>query len=84
MTPHLVEGGSEAEQMLRAHTTKTLVLPEGTILVEAEGDMRGWGLNLTTLPRETLYQLQDGVTAELRTREGHALQVLSEQKLNLE
>jgi len=43
MTPHLAEGASEAEQMLRARTMNTLVLPEGAVLVEAEGDMRGWG-----------------------------------------
>lgn len=70
--------------MLRARTTNTFVLPEGTILAAAEGDMRGWGLNLVALPKETLYQLQDGVTVELCAREGRALQVLSEQKLNLE
>jgi len=56
----------------------TLLLPEGAVLTEAAGDMRGYGLNFTTLPRETLYMLQDGVTAELHTRDKCALQVLSE------
>lgn len=83
MTPHLAEDASKAEQMLRAHTMNTLLLPEGVVLAETKGDMRGWGLNLATLPRETLYQLQDRVTAKLRTREGRALQALSERKLNL-
>lgn len=46
--------------------------------------MKGWGLNLVAFPRETLYQLQDGITGKLRSREGHALQVLSEKNINLE
>lgn len=62
----------------------TLVLPEGAVLAEAEGDMRSWGFNLAALLREALYQLQDGVSLELRAREGRTLQVLSEHKLNLE
>lgn len=62
----------------------TLVLPTGTILAKAEGDMRSWGLNLASLPQETLYQLQDGVTAEFRAREGYTLQVLMEKKGNPE
>jgi hypothetical protein len=39
---------------------------------------------MAALPRETLYVLQDGITAELRARESRALQVLSEQKINME
>lgn len=35
-------------------------------------------LNMVALPQETLYVLQDRVIAELRAREGHALQVMSE------
>lgn len=64
-----------------------VVLPEGAILASTEGDgatMKGWGLNFSAIPRETLYQLQDGVTIELSTREGRALQVLMEKKGNLE
>lgn len=57
ITPHVVEGASEAEPILHARTTNTLVLPEGTIVAVADDDMRGWGLTLATLPRETLYQL---------------------------
>lgn len=73
MTSHLAEGAFEAKQILCAHTTKTSVLTEGVVLVEAEGNMKDWGLNLAALLRETLYQLQDGVTAELCVREGRAL-----------
>lgn len=47
MTLHLVEGASEAEHMFHTHTMNTLVLPNDAILAEVEGDMRGWGLNLT-------------------------------------
>jgi len=60
------------------------VLPEEAILAEAEGDIRGWGLNLAALPRETIHQLQGGVIAKIRAREGHTLQILSEQKAKLE
>jgi len=40
--------------------------------------LKGLGLNLATLPRETLYLLQDGITIELWARESHVIQVLSE------
>jgi len=33
---------------------------------------------------ETLYVLQDGITAELQARESCALQMLSKQKINME
>ena len=46
--------------------------------------MKSLGLNLTTLPQETLYQLQDGITIKMRTRESRMIQVLSEQKINIE
>lgn len=84
MTPHLAERASEAEKMLCVCITNTLVLPKGIVLVEAKLDMRGCGLNFSALPKETLYQLQDGVTAKLCSQEGHTLQVLSKLKLNLE
>lgn len=75
--------------MLCARTTNTFVLPEGALSITNEvgraemSTMKGLGLNLAALPRETLYQLQVGVT-ELHAREGHALQVMSEQKINME
>ncbi len=46
--------------------------------------LKGLNINLTTLPRDTLYVLQDGITAELRTRESRAVQVLNEKKINME
>jgi len=70
--------------MVRASTMYTLVLTTIAVVVETEGDMRGWGLNLAALPRETLYQLQDGVTAELCARESCALQMLMDHGTNLE
>jgi len=57
MILNLTEGISAAEQMVRANTMNTLVLLAGTVVAEAKGDMRGWGLNVATLPREILYQL---------------------------
>ena len=46
--------------------------------------MKCIGLNLVSLPRDTLYQLQDGITVELCARESHTIQFLSEQKINIE
>ena len=63
MAPHFAAGTSEAKMMLRAGTTITFVLPEGTVLAATEGDgattsqMKGWGLILAALPKEILYQL---------------------------
>lgn len=54
--------------MVHTNTMNTLVFPAGTVLVELEGNVRSWGLNLATLHRETSYQLQDGVTTELHAR----------------
>jgi len=79
IAPHVAAGTSKAKLMLRTRTKNTFPLLEGAVLAAAEGDgatasqMKGWGFNLAAFPRETLYQLQDGVTAELHTREGHAL-----------
>lgn len=53
----LMEGITATEQMVCTSTMNMLVLPAGAIIVEVEGGMRGWGLNLAALPRETLYQL---------------------------
>lgn len=70
--------------MVRTNTMNTLVLPTGAVLVEVEGDLRSWGLNLAALPRETLHQLQDGVTIEVHAQEGYALQTMIEHKENME
>jgi len=46
--------------------------------------LKGLGLNLVALLCETLYGFQDGITVELRARESQAIQILSEQKINME
>ena len=56
MLPNLVYDTAAAKKMVRSHMMNTLVLLAGAVLTEAEGDMRSWELNLTALPRETLYQ----------------------------
>lgn len=66
------------------------MFPEGTLAVESKVDraamssMKGIDLNLVALLFETLYQLKDGVIAELRTREGHVIQVLHKKKINMD
>jgi len=67
-----------------------LILPEG-MLVAVSGDervlmssMKGVGLNLDALSHETLYQLQDGIIAELRAWEDRLIQVLHEQRINMD
>lgn len=68
----------------------TIVLPKGVLTAKNKeyksmvGRIKGLGLNLATLPRDTLYQLQDGATVELCAREGRAVQMLSEQRINIE
>jgi len=67
----------------------TIVLPEGALLVKKEDDratmskIKGLGLNLAALLRDTLYKLQDGIIAELRAKEGHTIKVMSEPKINI-
>jgi len=56
--------------MVHTDIVNTLVLLVGAVLAEVEGDVQSWGLNLVTLPRETLCQIQDNVTTELQSREG--------------
>ena len=90
LSTSLAVGIVVAEEMLCAHMTNTIVLPEGALVTENEANrptvnaLKGVGINMVALPQETLYVLHDGVTAELRAREGHALQALSKQKINME
>lgn len=90
LSSSLAVGSTTVEQMLRAQMTNTIVLSEGALVPSNEADrpsvsaLKGLGLNLAALPCETLYVFQDGITVELRARESHALQVLSEQKINME
>lgn len=68
----------------------TIVFPKGALVSSNTMDhmslsmMKDLGLNMAALPRETLYQLQDEITRELWARESRAIQVLSEQKINIE
>lgn len=76
--------------MMRAQIKNTIMLPEGVLVTSDEADkfsismMKGLSVNLASLMCETLYLLQDGITVELRARESRALQVISEQKINME
>jgi len=72
-------GTSAAEEMLHTRVTNMIVLPDGALITAKEADrptvnsLKGVGLNMATLPRETLYLLQDGVITELQARENRAL-----------
>jgi len=76
--------------MLHVRMSNTIVFPEGALVSSDVMDqmtismMKGLGLNLSALPWEMLYQLQDGITTGLCTRKNHAIQVLSEQRINME
>lgn len=76
--------------MFHARMINTIVLPNGALVIENKVDspmvntLKGVGINMATLPWETLYVLQDRVTTKLSAREGHALEVLSEQRINME
>lgn len=84
MSTILTVGISAAKEMFRAKMTNTIVLPDGALIAKNEADrpmvssLKGTGLNMGVLPRETFYILQDGVIVELWARESHALQVMRE------
>ena len=65
--------------MLRTKASSVKVLPDGALIMENENDMptvnalKRVALNLVALSRDALHLLQDGVIAELRAREQHAL-----------
>jgi len=86
----LAVGITAAKEMLRTHTTNIIVLSDRALVTANEADqytvstLKGMGINMVALPQETLYVLQDGITVELRDRESHALQVLSDKKINME
>lgn len=90
MSTSLTIGTSATEDMLRTKVTNTVVLPYQALTVEKEADgpmvnnLKGVGLNMIVLPWETLYLLQDEVIAELKAWESRALQVMSEQCINIE
>lgn len=76
--------------MLHTKASSVIVLPDGALTIDNEVDrptisaLKGVGLNPAVLPREALHLLQDGVIAELRAREHHALQVITEKWINNE
>jgi len=90
MSTSLVVDTLVAEEMLHARMTNTIVLPDGALITENEVDrpmvsnLKGIGLNVVMLPLEMLYILLDGVTIELRARESHTIQVMSEKCINIE
>ena len=57
----------------------TVALSEGALTADSMEDkavvgrIKRVGLNLATIPREIIYQLQDEATAELRARDGRAV-----------
>jgi len=61
----------KTEQMLCTQMTNTIVLPKGALVTTNEADrptisaLKGLGINMVALLRDTLYVLQDGITAEL-------------------
>jgi len=84
LSDSFVVGVALTEEMLRASTTNTIVLLEGALITTNEANLptlialKGIRINMVVLSWETLYVLQDGITAELWARERSALQVLSE------
>ena len=90
VSTNLAVGTSAAEEMLHARMTNTIVLPDGALVTKIEADrpmvssLKGIGLKMVALPWETLYLLQDGVTAELQGRESRAIQVMRKKRINIE
>ena len=76
--------------LLKAQMAHSITIPaRALITANAEdrvvlGCLIGLGLNVATLPQESLQQLQNSATMELLTRAGHAKQILQEQKINIE
>jgi len=63
LSTNLVVGMTVAKEMSRARMTNTIMLPEGTLVIENEADspmvgaLKGVGMNMNVLHRETLYVL---------------------------
>lgn len=85
LSTNLAVGTAAAEEMLHTRMTSTIVLPEGALVTDNEVNrpmvsvVKGLGINMAMLPQEMLYVLQDRVIVEIWAREGHTLQVMSEQ-----
>jgi len=69
---------------------RVISLPEGIVHAESEEgrsqlrNIKCMGVNLATLPFQTLHALHQGVLDELQIREKFTLAVISEVKLNNE
>lgn len=89
VTAYGATGTPTTEQLLWAKMDNIIALPEGALTVDSTedratvGQIKVFGLNLTALPRDTLYQLEDEATAELCAREGRAVKMLNEQWINI-
>ena len=63
LSTSLVVGTIAAVEMLRARMTNTIVLPKEALVTENKVDMpmvsvlKGFGINMATLPQEMLYVL---------------------------
>ena len=63
LSTHVAAGTLAAEHMLHARMKNTIVFPKGSLMSSNVKDqlsismMKGLGLNITTLPWETMYQL---------------------------
>jgi len=84
LSTNLTVGSMTIEQMLRVRMTNKIVLLKGALMTSNEAEkplvsmLKSLCVNIATLPHDTLYVLQDWITAELRARESRVLQVLSE------
>jgi len=71
LSTSLTLGIAAAKEMLCTRVTNTIVLPEGALVTENEADrpmvseLKGVGINMATIPQETLYFLQDQIIVEL-------------------
>lgn len=80
---------SEIEKLLWAKMVNTIMFLDGALRADnmediaAIGQIKGLSLNLVALLRDVLYQLQNRAMTEIRTREGCAVQMLSEQRINI-
>lgn len=90
LSTSLIVGTTATKHILRAQVANTIVLLEGEPMKINEADrptisrLKGIRINMATLPWETLYIIQDGITVELQARESCVLQVLSEKEINME
>lgn len=79
MSTYVIAGTLEVEKMLCLRMANTIVLLDEALETTNKidravvGRIKGLCLNMAALPRETLYQLQDGIIAKLHAKEGHTI-----------